>query len=1086
MKLRTLTLALALAISAPAFAQDTSSAITGKITDTEGAAVSGATVKILHVPSGSTKTVVTDENGRYNSRGLRIGGPYVISIEKDGFDSTTKENVALKLGETGTVNAQIGTEATLAAVTVTASAISDTFDPAKMGASTIVGREQIEAFPTISRSINDYVRLDPRVTQIDKSNGAISVAGQNNRYNSVTIDGVPTNDEFGLNQGGLPSLNQPISLDTIEELSIGIASFDVTANDATGANINAVTKSGTNDFKGSLSAYYQNANWVGDDAQGRDFNGFDDELTYGFTLGGPILQDRLFFFIAAEEFKSAAPAPTLNQAIRGGQTVDVISQPDIDRIRAAATRYGFAVGSGSIAGIDNTDRKYIAKIDWQINDAHRASLRWNQTKGETLEVRDNSATSLSFSDHWFNRIQDNESIVLNAYSDWSDNFNTEFSISKSEYKALVPLVSNTPEVTVFDVDRDRFLFGGERFRHANRLLVDTTTGFLAGNLFVGDHTVKFGADFKRVDTFNLFLESAFGRYEFNSVADLEAGRVARYTLRFPGAGAGTNVDAAAADWSLDSIGVFAQDTWIVNSNLTVNYGFRYDLPQIDEQPEFNALLASGALPPAAGSLRPLGGLGLNNTGTPDGNGVVQPRAGFNYTFDSERRMQLRGGLGLFTGSPPGVWLSNNFSETGTLIREFVVTNPTTPLLITADPTRVPQPTVGGTPPRATVNLLDKNFEMPTVWKSSLAFESELGFFDLVGSIEALFTETENGIFYENLNLGSPNNGALGRLPDGRIHYYQNLNPTGFTNPGTPATSAGRRATENANFFDVLLLRNTNKGKTRNYTIGLEKPMLDNWYAKLSYTLGESSEPNPGAEARAITNWSQRPVFNTNEEVSATSNFEISDRLTLALSYKHAFFADLNTTFSLFGEGRTGRKFSYVFRNDANGDNANASNDLFYVPTDRNDVGFRDIVVNGVTTVTAQQQADLFWSYIESNSYLNERRGQATARNGQDAPWVTQFDFRLTQELPALFDTKSEVYLTILNIGNLINDRYGYIDDTGFGGTVGVADFIGTEQKPGAAGQRYVYRFTGAPSEFVRQDTRGQSRWGAQLGFRVSF
>jgi outer membrane receptor protein involved in Fe transport len=1085
MKLRTLTLALALAISAPIFAQDTSSAITGKITDTEGAAVSGATVKILHVPSGSTKTVVTDANGRYNSRGLRIGGPYVISIEKEGFDSTTKENVALKLGETGTVNAQIGTEAVLQAVTVTASAMFDTFDPAKMGASTIVGREQIEAFPTISRSINDYVRLDPRVTQIDKSNGAISVAGQNNRYNSVTIDGVPTNDEFGLNQGGLPSLNQPISLDTIEELSIGIASFDVTANDATGANINAVTKSGTNEFKGNVSAYYRKADWTGDDAQGRDFTGFEDELTFGFTLGGPILQDRLFFFIAAEDFKSAAPAPTLNQAVRGNQTFEVISQADITRIRAAAPRYGFAVGDAAIAGIDNTDRKYIAKIDWQINDAHRASLRWNQTKGETLEVRDNSATSLSFSDHWFNRIQDNESIVLNTYSDWTDNFNTEFSISNSEYKSLVPLVSNTPEVTV-TAGPNRFLFGGERFRHANRLLVDTTTGFFAGNLFAGDHTIKFGADFKRVDTFNLFLESAFGRYEFGSVADLEAGRVARYTLRFPGAGPGTNVDAAAANWALDSIGVFAQDTWIVNSNLTLNYGLRYDVPKIDEVPAFNAVLAGAALPPAAGSSRPLGGLGLNNTGTPDGNGVIQPRAGFNYTFDSERRMQLRGGLGLFTGSPPGVWLSNNFSETGTLISEFVVNNPASPFLITADPNLVPRPTAGGIPPRGTVNLLDDKFEMPTVWKGSLAFESELGFYNLIGSVEALFTDTENGIFYDNLNLGSPNNNAAGRLPDGRIHYYQNLSPTNFTNlNGQPAAGAGRRATENANFFDVLVLRNTNKGKTRNYTIGLEKPMLDNWYAKLSYTLGESSEPNPGAEARAITNWSQRPVFNTNEEVSATSNFEISDRITLALSYKHAFFADLNTTFSLFGEGRTGRKFSYVFRNDANGDNANAPNDLFYVPRDRNDVGFRDVVVNGAT-VTAAQQADLFWSYIESNEYLNERRGQAAARNGQDAPWVTQFDFRLTQELPALFDTKSEIYLDILNIGNLINDRYGFIDDTGFGGTVAVADFIGTEQIAGASSPRYVYRFTGAPNEFVRQDTRGQSRWGAQLGIRVSF
>jgi hypothetical protein len=581
----------------------------------------------------------------------------------------------------------------------------------------------------------------------------------------------------------------------------------------------------------------------------------------------------------------------------------------------------------------------------------------------------------------------------------------------------------------------------------------------------------------------LFLESAFGRYEFSSIANLEASNVARYTLRYPAAGPQTDVNAAAADWALDTWGVFLQDNWIVNSNLTVNYGVRVDIPQIDDVPQANTLLAQGALAPASGSLRPRGGLGLDNTGTPDGNYVVQPRAGFNYTFDSDKLMQLRGGLGLFTGSPPGVWLSNNYSETGTLILEFVSTDARTP--ITADPTRVPVPTAGGAAPRATVNLLDDDFEMPTVWKANLAFEAELPWYGLIGGVEALFTETENGIFYENLNLGSPNNNAQGLLPDGRIHYYQSTNPANFSNPASPSAGAGRRSTENANFFDVLLLRNTNKGGARNYTLTLEKPFENKWYAKASYTYGEADEPNPGAEARAITNWSQRPAFNANEELSAPSNFEIRDRLTLALNYRDQFFGQLNTTFSVFGEGRSGRNFSYVFRNDANGDNANAANDLFYVPLDQNDVGFRDVVVGG-RTITAAEQSTLFWNYIQGNADLNSRRGQAVSRNSGTAPWVTQFDLRITQELPELWRAKGEVYLDLLNFGALISDRYGRIDDTN--GLVTVADFIGTEQKPNAAlgTQRYVYRFTGAPTEFTRQDNRGQSRWAAQLGLKFNF
>jgi hypothetical protein len=1076
-----LAFSLALAMNT-AFAQETSSAMTGKITDASGAAVAGATVDILHVPTGSHKIVTTDASGRFNSKGLRTGGPYEVSVTKAGFDAIKREGVTLKLGEISTVNAAITNESTLAEVVVTASAVSDSFDPTKMGTSSVVTRDQIEAFPSIARSINDYVRLDPRITQVDKSTGAISAAGQNSRYNSVTIDGVPTNDEFGLNAGGLPSLNQPISLDSIEEIAVGIASYDVTTNDATGANINAVTKSGTNDFKGSVFSYYRKKNWVGDNELNQKFNGFNDELTYGMTLGGPIIQDRLFFFISAEKFEAKNPAPVLNRAIRGGQQVDIFSAAQITQIRDAATRYGWQLGASSIDGISNTDTKYIAKVDWNINDDHRVSVRWNSTKGNTLEVRDNGATSLSFSDHWFTRIQDFRSLVVNEYSDWSDTFSTEFSMSRSNYKALVPLVSLTPEVTVTDsADSDRFLFGGERFRHANRLLVNTTTGFFAGNLFLGDHAVKAGLDFKRVDVFNLFLESAFGRYEFSSIQNFIDGRVARYTLRYPGlTGPNTAPDSAAADWAMNSWGLFLQDNWTVNSNLTINYGVRLDYPQIDDVPAFNARLAGPTLPPLAGSLKPQGGLGLDNTGTADGNYILEPRVGFNYTFDSEKRTQLRGGFGLFAGSPPGVWLSNNFSETGTLISEFISTDPAT--RITPILAQLPVPTGTTNPPRATVNLLDKDFEMPSVWKANLAFERELPWYDLVGSAELLWTETNNGIFYENLNLGNPG----GRLPDGRFHFYQNTGVANFTNPSSPAAGAGRRFSENANFLDVLLLRNTKKGNARNFTLGLEKPYKDNWFGKLSYTYGNAIEPNPGNEARAITNWSQRPNFNANEEISATSNFEIKDRLTLALSYKADWFNEAPTTFALFGEGRTGRSFSYVFKNDANGDNANALNDLFYVPRDRNDVGFRDVTVNG-TLVTAAQQADNFWRYVDGNSYLSRHRGSATQRNGSTAPWISQFDLRITQALPKLFEAKSELYLDLLNIGNLLNKDWGRIDDTS-GGLVGVAEFVGTEQAPNAAPgvQRYVYRFTTPPSEYVRQDTKGQSRWAAQFGIKVSF
>jgi hypothetical protein len=1080
--LKSLTLALAIAISPWAMAQETSSAITGRITDTKGAPIAGATVEILHVPTGNRKTVTTDAQGRYNSKGLRTGGPYVITAQKDGLDAAKEDNVSLKLGETGTVNVLMKSTDTLEDVVVTgARSFDTTFDPTKMGASTVVTRDDIDRLPSISRSINDFLRLDPRISQTDKGTGAISAAGQNSRFNSVTIDGVPTNDEFGLNAGGLPSLNQPISLDTIQELSIGIAGFDVTTSDATGANVNAVTKSGTNTFAGTYTAAYRKQNWVGDNELNQKFTGFNSELTNALTFGGPILQDRLFFFVAIEDFKAKNPAPTLNQVISNGVASPIFSDAQIGSIRTAASTYGFQLGSSSIPGITNQDKKYLAKVDWTINDAHRLSLRWNRTKGETLEVRDNSNTSVSFSDHWFNRLQTNTALVLNEYSDWSDSFNTEFSISRSEYESLVPLVSNTPEVTINE-GSNRFLLGGERFRHANRLDVKTTTAFLAGNYFVGDHTIKGGLDFKRTDIFNLFLESAYGRYEFSSIANFVSGNVFRYTLRYPGlTGPGTSPNSAAADWAIDNVGLFLQDTWAVNGNLTVNYGVRIDIPRLNDAPVPNALLASAPSAPAVGSFKPRGGLGLDNTGTPDGNYVVEPRVGFNYTFDSDRKMQLRGGVGLFTGSPPGVWLSNNYSETGTLISEFITQAANTP--ITADPTRVPTPTGTGVAPRATVNLLDKNFEMPTVWKANLALEAELPWYGLIGSAEVLLTQTKTGIFYDNLNLGSPG----GRLPDGRFHYWQSTSYNNFSaNPAAPAAGAGRRFGENANFLDVLQLRNTTKGKATNVTVGLEKPLEESWGGKIAYTYGRASEPNPGFEARAITNWSQRPVFNANEEIDAPSNFEIRNRMTMSFTYRHQFFADLFSTMSIFGERRSGRNFSYVYLNDANGDNANSSNDLFYVPLDRNDVAFRDIVnAAGVVTQSAATQANLFWNYIEGNEYLNSHRGQVAGRNAGRNPWVTQLDVRFAQELPGFGSIKPEVYLDIANVGNLISSKYGRIDETPTPLVAGVASFAGTEANP-LGGTRYIYRFTAAPNIFVRQDNRAQSRWAAQVGLRFAF
>ena len=527
-------------MSAVALAQDTSSSVTGRVLDAEGAPVAGAVVEILHTPSGTRKLVTTDENGRYSSKGLRVGGGFVVSVTKDGMEATKKDDVELRLGEVGTVNLIMGGDAdTLGEVVVTAARISDVFDSNKMGAGSNVTREQIEALPSISRSIEDYVRTDPRLVQVDKERGGISAAGQNNRYNNITIDGVSSNDEFGLNDNGFPALNQPISLDAIEELNINVASYDVTQSDFTGANINAVTKSGTNEFHGSVYGYYRNKDWTGDNPEGQSFTGFDSETTLGMTLGGPIIKDRLFFFVSYEKFKGKSPAPVTNQRLRNGTLGPVVSAETLAAITARATVLGFNTGSFGINGIDNDDEKVIAKIDWNINDQHRAAFRYGRTEGSILRtpgvpgLRTNQA-GVSFADYWYLDNRLNKNLTAQLYSDWSDVFSTEVSLSRNTYESIPGNSSTAPEVNISvpgavpGTGNVTVTFGTERSRQANVLDTTTSVGFFKGNLFLGDHTVSFGADYKRNEVYNLFLQDAYGTYNYNSLADFQSGRIGQY------------------------------------------------------------------------------------------------------------------------------------------------------------------------------------------------------------------------------------------------------------------------------------------------------------------------------------------------------------------------------------------------------------------------------------------------------------------------------------------------------------------------------------------------------------------------------
>ncbi|HET6602735.1 MAG TPA: carboxypeptidase regulatory-like domain-containing protein [Xanthomonadaceae bacterium] len=1051
-------LALVLATATPAYAQNTAAGLSGRVTTEAGEPIANAVVIIVHTPSGTTARATTDASGRYNARGLRVGGPYTVTVTREGFQGESSENVSLLLGEVAQVSFDLASTATaLESIEVVGISQSQVFTPDNMGTGTNVTREQIEAFPSIQRSLQDYARLDPRITQTDKERGEISALGQNTRFNAITIDSVTTNDTFGLEANNLPLIRQPVSLDAIEEINVSVANYDVSQRGYTGAQINAVTKSGTNEFDGSVYYIYRDADWVNDEPS--DFEGFDEEETYGITFGGPIIKDRLFFFLGYEKFERTAPGSTFGpQGSGASQVYSDLSVADVQEAIAIADGFGFATGGFAAPDLLNTEvEEYLAKFDWNITDYHRLSFRYTNTDQSDAILPNLDNDEFSTSAHWYNQVKEFESYVAHLYSDWSDTFSSELSVSYRDYTSAPQNFSRSPQVIV-DMGSVNLHFGTEQFRHANALATETLNAFWAGNLYLGDHEVKFGFDYEDNDIFNLFLESSLGNYFFSNLDDFRNGVYRSYLFRTPASG---DLNSAAANWQLENLGLFIQDSWSVSPNLTLLYGVRYDEPIVDDKPPFNAAAQTA--------------FGFDNSQTIDGNGLFQPRFGFNYSFDTERSTQVRGGFGLFQGAAANVWLSNPFTNNGLTIDVFgcgtggLASCGADAPPLSSDPDN--QPRVGTTP-AADVDFVSGDLGQPSVWKANLAFDHELPWWGLVATAEVVFFNNREAIHYEHLNLGAP----TGTAPDGRLLFWNaagydpaNWNQFGSTPSGRPRPSA--RANRNSGFNDVLLAKPTDEGSGHSITFQLQKPLTENWYWALGYTYQDADEVSPLTSSRAISNWNGRAVFNPNEDVSSKANYVTKDRFTGAISYRRNFFADLKTEVSMFYEGRNGKPYSYTFDNDANGDGI-FGNDLLYIPTGPND----PLVTFGSATEEAN-----FWAFVNSDPYLSSHLGQVAARNAATSPWVHNFDVRISQELPGFFaDNTAEIWIDILNIGNLLNDDWGRVEEVFFPFNRGVVEYGGIDSQG-----RYVYRVNNPDGLGVR-DRAAESRWAVQVGFRYNF
>lgn len=1093
-----LAIATAIVAAAPALAQNTTAAIGGRVVGTDGRPVAGATVVVLHRESGSSSSLTTDADGRYNARGLRAGGPYTVTVSKDG-ERTVNNDVYLVLAETTVVDLRLGAASQqLEQVVVTGSATASKFNSSSMGSGTQLGRQELDAYASIQRSLQDYARLDPRLSQTDKERGEISAAGQNSRFNSVTIDGVSISDTFGLEANNLPTLKQPISIDAIQAVQVNLSNYDVTQKGYTGANINAVTKSGTNEFKGSLYYVYRDDKTAGD-RYNRSSDSYPrpspfKEDTKGFTLGGPIIKDKLFFFASYEELKSSRNAPSFGPV--GSNLTNVgITQAQIQAAQAAARTYGIDIGSTDVpSGVQLSAKDSLIKLDWNINDSHRFNIRYTKSEESEPQFTTFTNTTLSMSSRFYSQDKTVETVVAQLFSDWTENFSTELKVSNRDYKSTPKNNSDMPQVSLIwtttapagtQAGNRTLIFGTEASRHFNNLATKTLNTYFAGTYFAGDHEIKFGFDIEKNEIFNAFVQNTKGVYTFQGtdpVALWLAGTPTIYNLTLPLSG--KTLADGAANWTLNTVGVFLQDTWTFSDKLTLTGGVRIERNDTPDAPIANT---------AASTF-----FGVNNTNVLDGVKLVQPRVGFNYKLNlfEKKKTQVRGGVGLFQGAAMNVWLTNPFQNTGMALGNFSCSGTggtACPTTLKYSPNPNGQPNVAGSPPTAKVDFIDPDVKQPSVWKANLAFDTELPWYGLTFGAEWLHTSVKDGIYYKSLNLGAP----TGKAPDGRDLFWNaaGLNPSCWAAGSTSVTAnCGSLISANANrayvtepTSHITSVARTTKGGGNTVTLSLSQQVNPALRWNAAYTRTSATEVSPLTSSTAHSNYRSRAIYNPNEDVAADSAYLIRDRVSMGVNFSKAFFGKYKTTFGAFYEGRDGKPYSWTFGSDYNGDGI-AGNDLMYIPKapGSGEVLFRlQGAANTVANSGAAAEA-MFWSIVDSNQGLRDYKGRVVPRNSSRSKFTNSFDLRLSQEVPGIFaGHKGTIALDVLNFGNMLNKRWGRVDEITFTSNGGNRRaFVNTAGIDPATGKT-IYA-VGTPFDFVTKNNRGESAWALQVTARYEF
>ncbi len=1003
----------------------TTGSITGTVTDAQKAPVPGATVVAVHEPSGTRYEATTRPDGRFSLPGMRVGGPYTVTATLTGFQPQTTKDVIVSLGVGSDLALTLSTAAITEEVTVTAQS-SEVFSSTRTGAATAVARDAIQNLPTVRDRINDFARLSP---QYSEGPFGGSFVGQDNRLNNFTVDGSYFNNSFGLaGQPGDRTNVTPISTAAVEEIQINVAPYDVRQGHFVGAGVNMVTRSGTNSWSGSAYYWMRDNSLVGTEAKGQAYNpGTFDANRYGAWLAGPILKDKLFFFASYENDKYKAPATTF-RANTGGETVGGnvtrVLASDLDALSTyLSSNFKYDTGPYQDYSFETPAKRYLAKLDYNLNDRNKVSVRYLQLDSESPSLPSNSngfgrgprrtnSNALSFANNAYAILENIKSGVGEWNSIISSNMANSLIVgyttndeSRSAPGAMFPAVDILKDTITYTS------FGYEQFTPANQLRYHT---FQVQDNFTwsrGRHAFTFGGTLERYHSDNVFNPGSQSVYVYNSLQDFYTD--ANDYLANPNRTTSpVTLSAFGVRWNnipgqaeplqpLDVWygGLYAQDDWQAGRNFKLTYGIRADVSSFGD---------TGYDNPDADKLtfRNADGQPVQyQTGKLPGTKVLwSPRVGFNWDVNGNRETQVRGGTGVFTGPPIYVWISNQVGNTGVLTGVEQLTN-TKLRPFNPNPDAYKPATVTGGPASSyQLALTDPDFKFPQVWRSNLAVDQRLPW-DLIGTAEFIYSRDVNGISYINANLPAAQTALVGA--DARPRWTSNR--------------------INANVSDNVVLGNQNSGYSWHASVALQKRFRQG-FLKGAYSYGVAKNTvDPSSIANS--SWTANLIaLDPNNPPVANSSGYPGNRVFLAGSYRVEYLKLGATTFSFFWQGYNLGMSNYSYATDLNGDGA--TNDLIYVPRDQSEMNFQPytITVAGVPRVfTAAEQAAAWDAYINQDSYLSERRGQYAGRSGILSPWAFRLDFNIAQDIFTNLGGKRhslQVRADFLNFSNLLNHDWG--------------------------------------------------------------